>query len=216
MTSCFFDVVWWRFIFVALVGVRFGIVYFTSLRLLRIDNYDQMPPFFMSIVSPSNFWLYLSRGADPRILMAWNFDPTKILFQWVWVCALWGGWVWVGGGHLTCTVEWTIHTHIYSNCAGTQTKRAEESVRRPFVFQSEELFPAEPKPLGSYFAVSCPGNEYHRRVDMWASQRRACAVPLLHRRQAHGTLYICADTQANSQKHTSANKVQSKITGDKN
>nr|BCB67685.1 beta-1,3-glucan phosphorylase [Euglena gracilis] len=26
----------------------------------RIDNYDQMPPFFMSIVSPSNFWLYLS------------------------------------------------------------------------------------------------------------------------------------------------------------
>lgn len=84
-------------------------------------------------------------------------------------------------------------------------------MRRPFVFQSEELFPAEPKPLGSYFAVSCPGDEYHRRVDMWASQRRACAVPLLHRRQAHGTLYICADTQANRQKHTPANKVQSKL-----
>eukprot|EP00668_Euglena_longa_P018970 GGOE01023644.1.p1 GENE.GGOE01023644.1~~GGOE01023644.1.p1 ORF type:complete len:1162 (-),score=368.27 GGOE01023644.1:389-3841(-) len=26
----------------------------------QIDNYDQLPPFFISIVSPSNFWLFLS------------------------------------------------------------------------------------------------------------------------------------------------------------
>ena len=43
----------------------------------RIENYDQMPPFFMSLISSSNHWLFISSNGG---LTAGRVDVDQALF----------------------------------------------------------------------------------------------------------------------------------------
>ena len=43
----------------------------------RISNYDKMPPFFMSVVSHSNHWMFISSNGG---LTCGRKDPENALF----------------------------------------------------------------------------------------------------------------------------------------